>query len=429
MNENQKNLKRNFIIIFYSLSVITLIGLILTSIWFQQYWNLGLMWGLACFLSGLLIGFIFGLPKIIQDNTSNHTNDNSKDHYKQIVNKSLEEISDWLTKIIVGLGLVNLKKIPEYIQSLSIWITCHWEANCNVYSNYMAAEIIVFVILGFFFGYLGTRLIVSGMFKEADNSNFDIPYKDIEAIGKQNDNVISPEDNLNNNPIEYEKMDSLYKSVQKIINTPLSQLTEIKDIILWAKVQLSRNDYQRAYTAYSILLDLIPTDAEVRFNYAFTLSRIEPQNTTKIIDALEMAKSLIKHDTSEITIMNIYLSLSYYNLYLQAPDGFMKTIRIVDEFKKKYSTFLSAGLIVNLAAAFGQQYLFYKEYDKADDLSLEQIKIRCLDACKEAISIDQNSIDSIKKMMLKNYPNKNPEDNDLEVFENDNDFRTILGLL
>ena len=33
--------------------------------------------------------------------------------YRQQVNTNLTEISDWLTKIIVGLGLINLKQIPS----------------------------------------------------------------------------------------------------------------------------------------------------------------------------------------------------------------------------------------------------------------------------------------------------------------------------
>jgi hypothetical protein len=38
------------------------------------------------------------------------------------VNTNLEQISDWLTKIIVGLGLVQLRSVPDYLYKASVWM-------------------------------------------------------------------------------------------------------------------------------------------------------------------------------------------------------------------------------------------------------------------------------------------------------------------
>jgi len=89
---------------------------------------------------GWLIGFLFGIPKVLQGDAAQSTATAASaqqgagagnaspgataaatraQRNKYQVNTNLEQISDWLTKIIVGLGLINLKQVPELIQRLS----------------------------------------------------------------------------------------------------------------------------------------------------------------------------------------------------------------------------------------------------------------------------------------------------------------------
>lgn len=67
----------------------------------------------AAFFTGTIGGFLFGVPKVVSNpvNTASQSN-----RYK--VNTNLEEISDWLTKIILGLGLVHVEKVIRFIGSL-----------------------------------------------------------------------------------------------------------------------------------------------------------------------------------------------------------------------------------------------------------------------------------------------------------------------
>src|SRR5882762_1055624 len=62
-----------------------------------------LLWALACFVSGAAVGFLFGIPKILQTANSIGGSTTTATAYNQQVNTNLVEISDWLTKIIVGL--------------------------------------------------------------------------------------------------------------------------------------------------------------------------------------------------------------------------------------------------------------------------------------------------------------------------------------
>ncbi len=75
----------------------------------------------ACALSGALLGFLFAVPKRKREGQTaaaaavpanggrGDGSDRDSVHYES--NTSLEEISDWLTKIIVGVGLVQAQEI------------------------------------------------------------------------------------------------------------------------------------------------------------------------------------------------------------------------------------------------------------------------------------------------------------------------------
>ncbi len=65
------------------------------------------LWALAYCAAGFLVGFLFGIPRVLQ---GEDVLPGQQPEYRQRVNTNLEQISDWLTKIIVGLGLVELRQ-------------------------------------------------------------------------------------------------------------------------------------------------------------------------------------------------------------------------------------------------------------------------------------------------------------------------------
>ena len=145
---------------------------------------ISILWMLASLSFGILIGFLFGIPKVLQNNTiskevsvpanSAAVTGNESLNYRQQPNTNLTEISDWLTKIIVGLGLINLKKFPLYVKQVAGWMATG--INPRYPSDEIAfciAMISGFTILGFLFGYLTTRLFLAGAFYRADTSHID----------------------------------------------------------------------------------------------------------------------------------------------------------------------------------------------------------------------------------------------------------------
>jgi hypothetical protein len=101
----------------------------------------------AFFAVGMTAGFIFAIPKASG----------------QCVNSNLELISDWLTKILVGVGLTQFRSIPTELRKLAIFAA---GGSGSSDQNHAFA---LFVILYFFFGgfvaaYLETRVVLTGAF-------------------------------------------------------------------------------------------------------------------------------------------------------------------------------------------------------------------------------------------------------------------------
>jgi hypothetical protein len=139
------------------------------------------LWALACFISGAAVGFIFGIPKRLQTDFHTEGKQSRKSPargrsgdfesentaaYRLLANTSLNEISDWLTNIIVGVGLVELRSIPGCVKSVAA-ILAGGTADTAAFS-FAVALILYFSILGFLFGYLATRLFLSIAFGRVD---------------------------------------------------------------------------------------------------------------------------------------------------------------------------------------------------------------------------------------------------------------------
>jgi hypothetical protein len=153
--------------------------------------------GFAC---GALVGFLFGIPRSLQgktvpssfeatsqdqrgkpvdskaaepgsenkESTSTASTGTEKREPGYVSNTNLEEISDWLTKIIVGLGLINLKVIPIKLQAVALYFSDVTEV--KIPPNVSLSLLIYFSVCGFFLAYLLTRLALPAAFSRADRA-------------------------------------------------------------------------------------------------------------------------------------------------------------------------------------------------------------------------------------------------------------------
>jgi hypothetical protein len=98
-------------------------------------------------------------------------------------NTNLEEVSDWLTKIIVGLGLVHLKDIEGIVASTAVNAAASISTQPASSDISIATALIVgFAIEGFFGGYIYTRMFLQGAFARSDSELRAFARSDIEMV-------------------------------------------------------------------------------------------------------------------------------------------------------------------------------------------------------------------------------------------------------
>jgi hypothetical protein len=125
----------------------------------------------APFASGGLVGFLFGIPKSLHEagvpaaqagGGAAEARAARAGAWGLHPNTNLEQISDWLTKILVGVGLTQLNSIPSALQSMAEYTAgCMGlrPSDCGVAT--VGAILIYFAVAGFLVGYLLTRLVLA----------------------------------------------------------------------------------------------------------------------------------------------------------------------------------------------------------------------------------------------------------------------------
>jgi hypothetical protein len=171
----------------YAIGVITVLDLVFLGCLFSREriaFALGtyLLIAVALFVSGGMLGFLFGIPKMektipVIPATSKRTSNFSD-------NANLEEISDWLTKIIVGLTLVQFNNIKTMLHdgARSINETLGM-TNFNFYV-FGYAMIIFYLAAGFLISYFWTRTNYVYILEKGKDD-----LSKIAALTKENENL------------------------------------------------------------------------------------------------------------------------------------------------------------------------------------------------------------------------------------------------
>lgn len=130
---------------------------------------------------GVFLGFLFGIPKIatrraaaLPDPKAEPKTSRTGVGRRLDPNTNLEEISDWLTKIIVGITLVEAGALLERFDALI--------SNASALGIPKAGAggiVVYFSVAGFLAGYLWTRLVLTRQFAAGDRAADDASLNDI----------------------------------------------------------------------------------------------------------------------------------------------------------------------------------------------------------------------------------------------------------
>lgn len=183
--------------------------------------SLGLLMGGAFFTAGGLAGFLFGIPKLLQNSA---LIPDTKSNKPVIVhNDNLVQISDWLTKIIVGVGLTQLYNLPHFI--LRVGEKLQNSFGTGYYGRDASIAIILyFVVIGFLCVYIWTRIYFVRLLKDLDDE-----LDPINILNQKiNENAEEQERKLKLTVLS-SKIDQFEKLRDKIINAE-NNFDGLKDI-------------------------------------------------------------------------------------------------------------------------------------------------------------------------------------------------------
>ena len=123
----------------------------------------------ACaFSGGAFLGFLFGIPVYFAKAGSGDGAD--KPSYQP--NTNLTQVSDWLTKIIIGVGLVQFTQLAGTIGRLGDSLSSGFGGEPTG-KPYGIALVVGYALIGFLTSYLYTRLRLQWAFAQADRGAFE----------------------------------------------------------------------------------------------------------------------------------------------------------------------------------------------------------------------------------------------------------------
>jgi hypothetical protein len=123
---------------------------------------------------GGIVGFLFGIPRRVAQpptassksgDTGNEGSTSSPANSAD-VSTNLEQVSDWLTKIILGAGLTQLTKVPSLMKSLGDYLAPGFDGK----PFFPILIVIGTLVFGFFAGYLMTQLFLIKALIEAERA-------------------------------------------------------------------------------------------------------------------------------------------------------------------------------------------------------------------------------------------------------------------
>ena len=460
------------IILWFSLSASLGEILIFIVVFFPNYklsaTAVAELWAIACLVAGGALGFLFGIPKSVQGASVATAEGKTRPQpaYAQRVNTSLEEVSDWLTKLLLGIGLVQLGKVPGLLRSYSKVINADSGALPNS-EGFGIAIIVYFSILGFLGFYLITRLYLQRALGEAASMGLDIVTAGAklsieETIALKNSTIGFREGQRELTGAASNAAKRLLEEVEDI-----EELETAQDHALWGKAQLNEANYAKTdadkATAYAAAVDaykqaseLGPSDIDIQQEYAAALFlqgilKADWKHDQTFIDRVReplMKACRLSPGATYEARKNLYSSLTWITLYATPPEKYNETIRLVADYERDPGHMPSGTIQVNLACAYGQKMKALKadekllseklksatdDEKKLIDADIEQNKKdqketrdKALQAVKSALDLDPTWTGPLIEVLI--HSDKPDRDDYLTEFENDNDFRKELGL-
>ena len=146
---------------------------------------------------------------------------------------------------------------------------------------------------------------------------------------------------------------------------------------------------------------------------------------------LEQAENLFDSNTDIKIKEDLYKAFAFFSLYFQAPGWIQESHALRREIRAGFGNLINGANWVNLAAAYSQAASFLQSDPRRASvlgITFEEMRAKALKAVRQACDKGEIWKKRLTQLLQKDYPGKAHDDDDLEIFEGDPEFRTVLGL-
>jgi hypothetical protein len=360
------------------------------------------LFGAASTISGWLLGLLFGIPRsLARANVTvaagGATAAAAAVGRSSRVNTNLEDISDWLTKTIVGVGLTQLFSVPHYLWSAAYQLNA-FGFSWGTHGRLLALTLFLyFAPGGFWLGYVGTRTILTKLLEEIDSEVLDAATEPknllLRNAGK---GIAGPAD------------PQIANADRVILGRTLQELTTTREIAAWGAAQARSGNLAAAQTALASALQAEPNNPEVKELAAIVHSALGEHAA-----AANLLRDLPPID---LTVFNA--------LYESPPGGFARAIAVGENLLTRPEQQSNANLRVWMACAYGQKYRYERDTNNAPQPILDPIRQNVLREIRAALAADPN-MRPLLHALWRPVPADSSE-NDLAAFSADDPELTAL---
>jgi tetratricopeptide (TPR) repeat protein len=377
---------------------------------------LGLLLAGACTGIGWLFGLLFGVPRSLaavgpQASTPTATAavssagapataataSSGSARPVSRVNTNLEDVSDWLTKTLVGVGLTQLTSLPKFLGDLALDINDYGFAWGNYGQLLALAVILYFVPGGFWLGYVGTRTFLTRLF---DKYGSGVPAE-IVSTSASADNLTNTDAGI------MPASDGLKASDEQILREPPEHFKTSLEVMAWAGAQARAQNLTAARIALEDALRLDPANADLKEQ----LGKIDLA-LGRYRDAAELLQNAADSPTTLLSA-----------LYEPHPTGYEKAIAIGERLvaTNKYKS--DPSVHGWLACAYAQKFGDSRRHG-ADAAELKALRDKAVAEIRTAIGIDPKMSETLRAFWK---PSPGSIDDDLTVFDGDPEVEALLA--
>lgn len=375
--------------------------------------------------AGGMLGFLFGIPRNLQPQQA-VSGDSVPLTIRRTFfgNTNLEEISDWLTKIIVGVGLIQAVAIYNELGRLSERFGKDILPGIPGSGPAFLAVLVASAVCGFLLIYLETRTRLTLLLVEADNIVGNVPMPDASVTERviEEDIVITPADEHSTASGSSTSRKEASPGDASFLKIAYSDLETASDYAAWGAAQARAGNLEAAERGMQGAVALDPHNVQ----YMIKLADIRQQQGRFQLAVSVLKEALEKSRSSDTE--RILRRILYNALYIPQPLGFDLAKPAIDAFSTGVG---SKSPIVQLwiAAAYGQRYDWLLA-NKGPEAKLAEARASALNAVRRVVELAPDPADPVRVTLRQIFdPERERSDlseDDLVPFREDPAFQELV---